>query len=252
MKTEAYRQQLNALHSWDQFLLNESGLPGPRANLELVQAVADKGTLDLFQSYLSYTPERASTNSPEVFLVVCGVVGLGRLLAEGDLDQLTVLRAYANDPRWRVREAVAMALQRWGAAEMPALVQAMRAWAQGTLLERRAAAAALCEPRLLKEPKQARRVLKLLSTITASIVREPNRKTEDFKTLRQALGYCWSVAVVALPGEGKPAMEKWLVNPDPDVAWIMRENLKKDRLQRMDARWVKEWAQEHARFLTSA
>jgi hypothetical protein len=242
MKNEAYRQQLRALQNWEQFLLSESGLPGPRANLELVQAVADEGTLDLFRSYLSYAPERASTNSPEVFLVVCGVVGLGRLLAEGDLDQLAVLRACANDPRWRVREAVALALQRWGAAEMPALVQAMRAWAQGTLLERRAAAAALCEPRLLKEPKQARRVLKLLSTITASIVREPKRKTEDFKTLRQALGYCWSVAVVALPGEGKPAMEKWLVNPDPDVAWIMRENLKKDRLQRMDARWVKEWA----------
>jgi hypothetical protein len=242
MKNEAYRQQLRALQNWEQFLLSESGLPGPRANLELVQAVADEGTLDLFRSYLSYAPERASTNSPEVFLVVCGVVGLGRLLAEGDLDQLAVLRACANDPRWRVREAVAMALQRWGAAEMSALLRAMRAWAQGTLLERRAAAAALCEPRLLKEPKQARRVLKLLSTITASIVREPTRKTEDFKTLRQALGYCWSVAVVALPGEGKPAMEKWLVNPDPDVAWIMRENLKKDRLQRMDARWVKEWA----------
>jgi hypothetical protein len=189
--------------------------------------VADEGTFDLFRSYLSYTPERASTNSPEVFLVVCGVVGLGRLLAEGDLDQLPVLRVCANDPRWRVREAVAMALQRWGAAEMPALLQAMHVWAQGTLLERRADAAALCEPRLLKEPKQARRVLKLLNTITASLLREPNRKAEDFKTLRQALGYCWSVAVVALPGEGKTAMEKWLVNPDPDVAWIMRENLKK-------------------------
>ena len=241
MKAEAYRQQLSALHDWDQFLLSESGLPGPRANLELVQAVADEGTLDLFRSYLSYSPECASTNSPEVFLVVCGVVGLGRLLAEGDLDQLAMLRACANDPRWRVREAVAMALQRWGAADMPALLQAMHAWAQGTLLERRAAAAALCEPRLLKEPKHARRVLKLLSTITASLVREPKRKIEDFKTLRQALGYCWSVAAVALPGEGKPAMEQWLVDPDPDVAWIMRENLKKDRLQRMDARWVKEW-----------
>jgi hypothetical protein len=241
MKAEAYRQQLRALQDWDQFLLSESGLPGPRANLELVQAVADEGTLDLLRSYLSYTPERASTNSPEVFLVVCGVVGLGRLLADGDLDQLPVLRACAHDPRWRVREAVALALQRWGAADMPALLQAMRAWAQGTLLERRAAAAGLCEPRLLKDPKQARRVLQLLNTITASIGREPNRRAEDFKTLRQALGYCWSVAVVALPGEGKPAMEKWLVNPDPDVAWIMRENLKKDRLQRMDARWVKEW-----------
>jgi hypothetical protein len=242
MKTEAYRQTLHTLPNWDQFLLKESGLPGPRANLELVQAVADEGTLDLFQRYLSYTPDPASANSPEVFLTVCGIVGLGRLLAEGNLDQLEVLRACANDPRWRVREAVAMGLQRWGVADMPALLKAMSDWVKGTLLERRAAAAALCEPRLLNKPKHAKRVIKLLDMMTASIVREPDRKTEDFKTLRQALAYCWSVAVVALPGEGKPAMEKWLVNSDLDVVWIMCENLKKDRLKRMDASWVKEWS----------
>ena len=242
MKTDTYRQQLRKLRNWDQFLLKESGLPGPRANLELVQAVADEGTLDLFQRYLTFTPDRASTNSPEVFLTVCGVVGLGRLLAEGDVEYLAVLRECANDPRWRVREAVAMALQRWGDANMPALLKAMGDWAKGTLLERRAAAAAVCEPRLLNDPKHAKRVLKLLDTITTSIARGTDRKSEDFKTLRQALAYCWSVAVVALPTEGKPTMEKWLVNSDPDVAWIMRENLKKNRLQRMDAKWVKEWS----------
>ncbi len=242
MKTENYRQQLRDLSDWDSFLLKESGLPGPRANLELVEAVADEGTLDLFQRYLTYTLDRASTNSPEVFLTVCGVVGLGRLLAEGDDAQLAVLHDCANDPRWRVREGVAMGLQRWGDVDMPALLKAMSAWAKGTLLERRAAAAAVCEPRLLKDPKHAKRVLKLLDTITASIVREKDRKCEDFKTLRQALGYCWSVAVVALPSEGKPALEKWLVHPDPDVVWIMRENLKKNRLARMDAKWVKEWS----------
>ena len=36
-------------------------------------------------------------------------------------------------------------------------------------------------------------------------------------------------------------MEKWLANPDPDVRWIMRENLKKNRLVRMDAAWVARW-----------
>jgi hypothetical protein len=241
MKTETYRHTLRTLTEWDAFLMMESGLPGPRGNLELMQAVADEGTLDLFQRYLAYTPDRASTNSPEGFLAMCGVVGLGRLLAEGDLDQLAVLRECANDPRWRVREAVAMALQRWGDADMSALLKAMSEWAKGTLLEQRAAVAAVCEPRLLRDPKHAKRVLRLLDAITTSIVRETDRRAEDFKTLRQALGYCWSVAVVASPIDGKPALEKWLVNPDADVAWIMRENLKKNRLQRMDAKWVKEW-----------
>ena len=100
----------------------------------------------------------------------------------------------------------------------------------------------MCEPRLLTAPKHAERVLALLSAITTSIVREKDRKSEDFKTLRQAMGYCWSVAVVALPSKGKAAMEKWLVNRDADVAWIMRENLKKNRLAHMDAKWVKKWS----------
>jgi hypothetical protein len=46
------------------------------------------------------------------------------------------------------------------------------------------------------------------------------------------------VAVVALPEEGKALMEKWIGNPDKDIQWILRENLKKNRLARMDALWV--------------
>ena len=33
-------------------------------------------------------------------------------------------------------------------------------------------------------------------------------------------------------------MEHWLAGPDPDIRWIMRENLKKNRLVKMDAEWV--------------
>ena len=247
MKQETYRRTLRALPDWDAFLLKESGLPGPRGNLELAQAVADEGDAKLFKRYCALAPDRAPENSPEVFLVVCGVVGLGRLLAEGDTTQLAVLREQANDPRWRVREAVAMALQRWGDADLSALLAALGKWIAGSLLERRAAMAALCEPRLLHDRKSARRVLKLLDKVTASLTRETDRTAEAFKTLRQALGYCWSVAVAALPPEGKAAMEKWLNSADPDVRWIMRENLKKNRLKVMDAAWVQQTLDKLAR-----
>jgi hypothetical protein len=43
-KSEYYRETLRTLADWDSFLLKESGLPGPRANLELVNVVADEGT----------------------------------------------------------------------------------------------------------------------------------------------------------------------------------------------------------------
>jgi len=240
-KADEYRAKLRTLDKWDSYLLEKSGLPGPRGNLELAQAVADEGNLKLFRRYTAYTADQAPVNSPYEFLAFCGVVGLGRLLAEGNTNLLETLRIHASDPRWRVREAVAMALQRLGDVNMEQLTRAMQEWSRGSPLEQRAAAAALCEPRLLGQAKHARAVLHILDKITATLEQADNRRSEDFLALRKGLGYCWSVAVVALPDEGKALMERWLVNPDPDVQWIMRENLNKTRLARMDSGWVKKW-----------
>jgi hypothetical protein len=33
-------------------------------------------------------------------------------------------------------------------------------------------------------------------------------------------------------------LEKWAESSDPDVQWVVRENLKKARLMRMDRRWA--------------
>jgi hypothetical protein len=241
MKTDEYRKKLRTLKNWDSFLLKESGLPGPRGNLELVQAVADEGNRELFERLVTVGPEQAPTNSPGEFLAVCGVVGLGRLVAQGEKKHLRTLRQSASDPRWRVREGVAMALQRVGDANMPLLLKEAEQWSRGNLLEKRAAAAALCEPRLLKDPKNAKKVLVILDAITASIPALEERKSDEFTALKKGLGYCWSVAAAALPIEGKAMMEKWFVSRDRDVRWIMKENLRKDRLVRMDARWVERW-----------
>lgn len=237
-KIEQYKETLRSLDDWDPFLLEQSGLPGPRGNLELAQAVADEGSEDMFLRFLALDADRAPTNSPEEFLAFCGVVGLGRLAAEGQRQYLATLRACASDSRWRIREAVAMALQRLGDADMDALLEGMEDWSRGNLLEKRAAAAALCEPRLLREEEQVMRVLRILDRITASIEHVADRKSAEFKALRKGLGYCWSVAVAALPEAGKAAMETWFGTDDRDVRWIMKENLRKNRLARMDAAWV--------------
>jgi hypothetical protein len=238
-KVEDFRARLRAMKDWDAYLLAESGLPGPRGNIELGQAVADVGDRALFLRYLSYTADRAPTNDPREFLAFCGTVGLGRLVAEGDEGALALLRRQASDARWRVREAVAMALQRLGDADMERLVREMRRWARGNALEQRAAAAGLCEPRLLGDRRHAESVLRILDCITSSIAKVADRRSEAFQALRKGLGYCWSVAVAALPEDGKPLMEKWLSAEDPDVRWIMKENLSKARLDRMDAAWVR-------------
>jgi len=226
-------------------LLEKSGLPGPRGNLELAQVVADEGDLVLFQRYASYTVDQAPVNSPYEFLAFCGVLGMGQLIAGGNIHMLAALRIHASDPRWRIREAVAMALQRLGDVNMGQLIGAMQEWSNGNRLEQRAAAAALCEPRLLLQPQNVRAVLYILNKITETLSQGPRQPCDEFLILRKGLGYCWSVAVAALPNEGKALMEKWLEHSNPDVQWVMRENLKKARLARIDPNWVRKW-QERA------
>jgi hypothetical protein len=237
-KAEEYRKALRKLNDWDAYLRKHSGLPGPRANLELAQVVAEEGDPELFERYLQFTPAAAPENTPDVFLAVCGVVGLGRLAAEAERKHLPKLRELASDPRWRIRESVAMALQRVGDENMILLLDEMDRWSQGNPLEQRAAAAALCEPRLLNDKGHSRRVLDILDTITASIHSRKDRKNEAFIAFRKGMGYCWSVAVAANPEYGKRRMEKWITSKDKDVLWIMKENLKKSRLIRCDERWV--------------
>ena len=72
-RADEHRRQLARLADWEPYLRRHSGLPGPRANLELAQAVADLGDLPLFERF---------TGSDDEYLAVCGCIGLGRLVAE--------------------------------------------------------------------------------------------------------------------------------------------------------------------------
>jgi len=240
-KVEEYIEKLRSLDLWQPYLLSESGLPGPRGNIELAQAVAMEGDEALFLDLLTFTPERAPTNTPEEFLHFCGTFGLGKLVTQGKKEYLKTLRPLASDPRWRTREAVAMALQLYGEDHMEELIQEMETWAEGNHCEKRAAAAALCEPRLLKEQENVLKVLQILDKITAAMCLATDRKEESYIVLKKGMAYCWSVAAVGNPEAGKQFMEKWLQVEDKDVRWIMKENLKKKRLEKMDPEWVASW-----------
>ena len=171
--------------------------------------------------------------SDDEFLALCGAVGLGRLLAEGRWDVLPRLRELSADPRWRVREGVAMALQRWGDEDVEALAAELTRWAGGNRYEQRAAAGGLCEPRLLKSGTVASAALDLLDRITYSMLDAADSRSDGFRVLRQTMGYGWSVAVAALPDPGLARFTRWERSSDPHVQWIVRENLKKDRLKRL-------------------
>jgi hypothetical protein len=240
-KLQDYIQVLKSKSEWEAYLMEESGLPGPRGNLELAAAVAECGDQAFAERFLSYDPATAPENTPQVYLLFCALGIFGRLVTEGHPEYFPTLRGFASDPRWRVREGVAIALQRVGRWDMAVLLAEMEAWKDGSWLEKRAVAAALAEPDLLKESGNVHVILQLLDSITASLLPTPEHD-EDFMVLRQSLGYCWSVVAVALPAEGKALMEKWLANPDKHIRWIMKENLKKNRLVKMDAGWVADWS----------
>lgn len=237
-KVDDYRARLRTLDDWDAFLLQESRLPGPRANLELAYAVGYEGDEERFLRLAALGPEDAPQNTPEEFLAFCGVLGLGYLAARAGGEHFGLLRQKASDPRWRIREAVALGLQQYGQTSSDDLLALISGWAQGTLLERRAAVATLCEPSLLQDASDAGRIMDILDQITASILDEADRRTEAFRVLRQALAYGWSVVVAAQPTMGKPRMARWIAADDPDIRWLMKQNLKKKRLLRMDEAWV--------------
>jgi len=159
----------------------------------------------------------ATTGTPDEFLAFCGVLGLGYLVADGQSRHLGRLRHHASDSRWRICEAIALGLQQYGRVQPKNLIDVMSHWCLGNPLERRAAIAATCEPELLKNPVVAHRTFNLLDRVTASLVEEDNRRSEDVRALRKTLGYAWSVAVAAQPEVGLARMASWFEQQDPDI-----------------------------------
>src|SRR6266853_474034 len=141
-RAAGYRAELRELKDWEPYLKKHSGLPGPRANLELVQAVVDEADADRLW--------HLSASSDE-FLALCGTAGLGKVALMEPATVMTWLRELAADRRWRVREGVAIALQRIGRESMPHLLAEMQVWAGEGPYVQRAAAAALCERDLLRD-----------------------------------------------------------------------------------------------------
>jgi hypothetical protein len=234
-------------------LVQHSNLPGPRGNLELADAlmrmVARHCTAhgeklwSLCTTWTAISDAQAPTNDPREFLPFCGswaLGALGALLLERLEEALERLHALARDPRWRMREAVAKALQALLLVRRDETLRALESWLQpGDWLAMRAVAAAVAEPAPLQDTTVARAALELHRRIWQEVRENPSRKDEEFKVLRQGLGYTYSVVVSALPEAGFALLEEMAATPDADVFWILRENLKKNRL-------VKRWGERVA------
>lgn len=237
---DSYARELQQLTDWIPYLIRNSSLPGPRANLELAYAAGHLATLEQAQSLLKSDLSAYTDQSPETFPVLCGWIALGKFAGTSPSIRAQ-LRTASSDRRWRIREAVAMGLQTWGRLDFDSLLEEMNLWAEGSPLEQRAAAAALCEPDLLTTKERTHAVLEMLDRITGLHAARTDPREDGGDVLRKGLSYCWSVAVAAEPDKGKRLMEKWMIFPGTEIRRIMKENLTKKRLEKMDASWVIRW-----------
>jgi len=244
-RIEDYKRELGLALDKVAVLRAGSNLPGPRGNLELMYAAAAVGTEPELREWIGFGfPEPQDEQPTDEFLAMCGIVGLGYLAggagpaAAGRDEIVAELRSYASDRRWRVREAVAMALQALGDTNMRLLLGVASEWLSDRPYVQRAAVAAVSEPRLLRDPDHAHSAVDVVDAATSNLAALADRRSDEARTLRQALGYCWSVVTAAAPDYGKGCMERWSASTDSDVRWVLRENLKKNRLLRLDPAWA--------------
>ncbi len=230
-------------------LLAGSRLPGPRLNLGLVQEFARSvgevvrrpdppvdALVARLDGWAALTPEEAPGDSPAVILPCAAVAAYGAVaVARPDWwhDELAKLRRAASDGRWRVREVAALALQHVLDSDWDRAVAELRAWAgDDDPLVVRAAAAAVAEPPLLRAPNRARdaAVVQRVAVARLAAVRRDERRRDDVRVLRQALGFTVSVAAAATGDVS--LLEEMAASEDPDLQWVARENFKKARLRR--------------------
>ncbi|MBN1993575.1 MAG: hypothetical protein JW953_12820 [Anaerolineae bacterium] len=223
---------------------NSNNLPGPRGNLELaqawgevVEAYAGPATVKLWNlcvEMANISADEAPVNDPKELIPFCGAVGVGAIgsvLPEFFDRAITTLKNLANDSRWRMREAVPMGLTKLLTGRSRDTLQTLAAWTvEGSLLELRAVAAGVAEPALLKNDEIAATALELHQNIFKRVLKIEPRKTEDFRILKKALGYTLSVVVKASPQPGFTYMAQLVDTQDKDIQWIVKENLKKNRL----------------------
>lgn len=134
-----------------EYLIKNSGLLGPRANLELLYSFSKNATENEVAECFSFYKDDLH-NSPEEFVVMCGIVGYCIRNKDNIQQTLTTIRKYASHSSWRIRESVAIGIQEIAETNtnMSEILNCLKNWMNGNDLEKRAVVAALCEPKLLK------------------------------------------------------------------------------------------------------
>ncbi len=232
-------------HPLEFYLREQSRLPGSRANLELVGSLSNLLTAVSSEQpdqvwrlliYLVRDETTITSNTPDEFVVLCGVVAFGAcatVRSEWRNKVFGLLSRFASSGSWRVREGVALAFQRLLPVAPQETIEYLTELAmKGNCFQQRASIAAIAEPPLLNTPTMIDASLTIQHLVLERLHALPTaeRKREDVRALRQALGYTVSVVAAAAPEKGFALMSECAAWSDPDINWVLHENLKKKRL----------------------
>ncbi|ASA20864.1 hypothetical protein [Paenibacillus donghaensis] len=236
-------------------LLEQSGLPGPRANLELsgqfaqqyARAELDEPAWELLLAWAALPAAEAGVNERREFLPFCAVQAAGVYYSYAAAERRGVLEALLqsalNDSRWRLREAGAIGLQSLGEADFGLLRKLLEVWApEATLLEQRGVMAALAHPPLLKRQENAMYALRLAEGIMDGILSGSTAQAnpEDYRVLSKGLEYSLSVFTASAPEPGFALLRRFAATGDPRLLRIVKSNLGKTRLSKRYAAEVAE------------
>ncbi len=229
------------------YLTAEGGLPGADPELtgaftgvvrEFAAADPDDRRLlwDLCIMLADIPPEGAPASDLHELLISCGIRGIGTI---GSLSPacaepaLTRLAEASADPRQRIREAAGMGVRDILSRQRDTVIPELARWVEGgSWLTMRAAIMGIVEPDLLGEPDIPTAAFHLHRKVLIRIYTARERQSEAFGALRMTLGSTLAPVIAALPGIGFEYLRQLATLDDPDIRWIVRENLRESGLQK--------------------
>lgn len=230
-KTERLYQQLGLA----------SGLPGNRVNMTLAQGFATecsshgKAADKLILAMATLSPDIAPGATDREFLPMCGVLALGvRASREPSLRKKAVglLHDLADDPRFRVREVVPMALARIGEPLGDELVADVASWMDG-FFQATAVLLALSDNAWLSATNDVDAITARLDEAYDLIRKAPRSASRwpGFKALVEAL----STAPAAIASRhGVPIFDRlaaWTNTEMPELRTAIETNLKSGKIK---------------------
>jgi hypothetical protein len=221
-------------------LTRGSGLPGPRANQNLVDAFAEEtrsrgAEADrLIAAMAALDADQAPGASALEFIPMCGVAGIGARAAADDRVRdrmISALHDRADDLRFRVRDEVVASLARVGARTGEALASDLSSWMDG-YFHAAAVVRALTDTAWLSQIASPDRVLARLDDAFALLKDAPRSAARypGHKALVEALHAAPGVIAARFGVPVFDMLERWSREKDPALREIVSKSLGGSRL----------------------